>query len=351
MSTPLLILSIISIIIFAIFMAIVLWYLKKLTSKPQDNQSLSLLQGQISDIHRTLDERLKDLNFVTRDITEKVTKLDDTNKQVIGFADQLQNLQNILQNSKLRGNLGEYQLSMVLSNALPPTAYKEQYEFQNGDAVDVAILYKKKIIPVDSKFPLENYNKLLSEKNETEKAKWDKAVSEDIKKRIEETSKYIRPKEGTTEFAFMFIPSEAIYYDILTDNVGALKSNTRSLVEYAMVEKHVYIVAPTTLWVYLQMVVQGLRDEKIENSFGDMQEKLRDLSSHLKGFEIYLKKLGEHLKTTVGAFNDAYKEMGKFGKDVRKITDLDIEITPEKIDKPKGLKEGDDDDDEEEEES
>jgi DNA anti-recombination protein RmuC len=118
-----------------------------------------------------------------------------------------------------------------------------------------------------------------------------------------------------------------------------------------MVEKHVYIVAPTTLWVYLQMVVQGLRDEKIENSFGDMQEKLRDLSSHLKGFEIYLKKLGEHLKTTVGAFNDAYKEMGKFGKDVRKITDLDIEITPEKIDKPKGLKEGDDDDDEHEEES
>ncbi|MCX6737521.1 MAG: DNA recombination protein RmuC, partial [Candidatus Parcubacteria bacterium] len=152
------ILSIISILVFVAGMAIILWYLKQLTSKPQDNQSLSLLQGQISDIHRTLDERLKDLNFVTRAITEKVTRLDDTNKQVIGFADQLQNLQNILQNSKLRGNLGEYQLSMVLSNALPPTAYKEQYEFQNGDKVDVAILYKKKIIPVDSKFPLENYN-------------------------------------------------------------------------------------------------------------------------------------------------------------------------------------------------
>jgi len=289
MSTSLIILSLISLALFVIGMAIILWYLKKITSKPQDDRSLSLLQGQISDIHRTLDERLKDLNFVTRDITEKVTKLDDTNKQIIGFADQLQNLQNILQNSKLRGNLGEYQLSMVLSNALPPTAYKEQYEFQNGDKVDVAILYKKKIIPVDSKFPLENYNRLLSEKNETEKAKWDKAVSEDIKKRIEETAKYIRPKEGTTDFAFMFIPSEAIYYDILTDNVGALKSNTRSLIEYAMVEKHVYIVAPTTLWVYLQMVVQGLKDEKIENSLGDIQEKLRDLVSHLKNMETYFK--------------------------------------------------------------
>ena len=339
------ILSIISLVLFAVGMAIILWYLKKMTSKPQDDRSLSLLQGQISDIHRTLDERLKDLNFATRDITEKVTKLDDTNKQVIGFADQLQNLQNILQNSKLRGNLGEYQLSMVLSNALPPTAYKEQYEFQNGEAVDVAILYKKKIIPVDSKFPLENYNRLLSEKNEIEKAKWDKAVSEDIKKRIEETSKYIRPKEGTTDFAFMFIPSEAIYYDILTNNVGALKSNTRSLVEYAMAEKHVYIVAPTTLWVYLQMVVQGLKDEKIENSLGDIQEKLRDLVSHLRNLETYFKKLGEHLKTTVGAFNDAYKEIGKFGKDVRKITDLDIEIIPERIDKPKNMGVGEDDDD------
>ncbi len=343
------ILSIISIVVFVIGMAIILWYLKKLTSKPLDNQSLSLLQGQISDIHRTLDERLKDLNFATRDITEKVTKLDDTNKQVIGFADQLQNLQNILQNSKLRGNLGEYQLSMVLSNALPPTAYKEQYEFQNGEAVDVAILYKKKIIPVDSKFPLENYNRLLSEKNEVEKAKWDKAVSDDIKKRIEETAKYIRPKEGTTDFAFMFIPSEAIYYDILTNSVGALKSNTRSLVEYAMVEKHVYIVAPTTLWVYLQMVVQGLKDEKIEHSWGDIQEKLRDLVSHLKNLEAYLKKLGDHLKITVGAFNDAYKEMGKFGKDVRKITDLDIEIIPDKLDKPKGLEDEEDDEAEAEE--
>lgn len=348
MPSSFIILSIISLVLFAVGIAVILWYLKKITSKPQDNQSLSLLQGQISDIHRTLDERLKDLNFVTRDITEKVTKLDDTNKQVIGFADQLQNLQNILQNSKLRGNLGEYQLSMVLSNALPPTAYKEQYEFKNGEAVDVAILYKKKIIPVDSKFPLENYNRLLSEKNEIEKAKWDKAVSEDIKKRIEETSKYIRPKEGTTDFAFMFIPSEAIYYDILTNNVGALKSNTRSLIEYAMAEKHVYIVAPTTLWVYLQMVVQGLKDEKIENSLGEIQEKLRDLVSHLKNLETYFKKLGEHLKTTVGAFNDAYKEMGKFGKDVRKITDLDIEIIPDKLDKPKNVDtEGDYDDEEE----
>lgn len=351
MPPSLIILSIISVLVFTIGMAIILWYLKKITNKPQDNQSLSLLQGQISDIHRTLDERLKDLNFATRDITEKVTKLDDTNKQVIGFADQLQNLQNILQNSKLRGNLGEYQLSMVLSNALPPTAYKEQYEFLNGEAVDVAILYKKKIIPVDSKFPLENYNRLLSEKNEVEKAKWDKAVSDDIKKRIEETAKYIRPKEGTTDFAFMFIPSEAIYYDILTNSVGALKSNTRSLVEYAMAEKHVYIVAPTTLWVYLQMVVQGLKDEKIENSLGDIQEKLRDLVSHLKNLETYFKKLGDHLKTAVGAFNDAYKEMSKFGKDVRKITDLDIEITPEKIDKPKTSDEEEDDDTEDDKEN
>lgn len=347
MSLFFVILGIVGIVLWIIGIVIILWNLKKITGRPQDDRSLNLLQGQISDIHRTLDERLKDLNFVTRDITEKVTKLDDTNKQVISFADQLQNLQNILQNSKLRGNLGEYQLSLVLSNALPPAAYKEQYEFQNGEAVDAAIFYKKKIIPVDSKFPLENYNRLLSEKNEAEKAKWDKAVSDDIKKRIEETAKYIRPKEGTTDFAFMFIPSEAIYYDILTNNVGALKSNTRSLVEYAMVDKRVYIVAPTTLWVYLQMVVQGLKDEKLENSLGDIQEKLRDLVSHLKNLETYFKKLGEHLRTSVGAFNDAYKELGKFSKDVHKITDLDIEIIPDKIDKPRNWESESDDEDEE----
>src|SRR3989338_5100208 len=190
---------------------------------------------------------------IIRDVTERLTKLDETNRQVVNFADQLQNLQDILKNPKKRGILGEYYLETVLKNVLrflknvlPPGSYQMQYAFPDGLIVDAVVFVKDKIIPIDSKFSLENYNRLVEEKNPSDREKLERAFRNDLKLRIDETSKYVKPEEGTMEFAFMFIPHEAIYYDLLVAQVGAVKVNTRDLIEYAFKEKKVIIVSPTS---------------------------------------------------------------------------------------------------------
>src|SRR3989339_155267 len=255
----------------AFFSVFLLWRRSKnaFYNNEQSNSFL-LLQNQINEISHLLDERMKDTSRVIesqfgksasiiRDVTERLTKLDETNKQVVSFADQLKNFENILKNPKQRGILGEYMLETVLKNILPPAAYEIQYKFTDGEIVDAAVFTKEGIIPIDSKFSLENYNKIVEEKDETKKEEYEKIFKMDLKRRIDETSKYIRPKEGTTDFALMFIPAEGIYYDLLINQVGAIKVNTRDLIEYAFRERHVIIISPTTFHAYLQTILQGLR--------------------------------------------------------------------------------------------
>ena len=206
-----------------------------------DSAALGLLQQQLNQVSQTLDSKLTESNRamqeqfgqsfkVIRDVTQKLTELDSTNKQVVGFAQQLQSLENILKNPKQRGILGEYYLETVLKNVLPPQSFQMQYKFKNGEIVDAAVFVKDKIIPIDSKFSLENYNKIVNEKDETAKIALEKIFKTDLENRIDETSKYIRPDEGTMEFALMFIPSEGIYYDLLINEVGSVKVNTRDLI-------------------------------------------------------------------------------------------------------------------------
>ncbi len=312
----------------------------------KDDQSFLMLQGQLNEMSKTLDSKLNDSNQmihskmtesldIVKNVTQSLTKLDETNKQVMGFAQQLQSLENILKNPKQRGILGEYYLETVLKNVLPPNSYQMQYKFNNGEIVDAVVFAKEGIIPIDSKFSLENYNKILDARDDGEKETLEKLFKQDLKNRIDETSKYIRPKEKTMEFAFMFIPSEAIYYDLLVNKVGAVKVNTRDLIEYAFRERKVIIVSPTTFLAYLQTVMQGLRALKIEESVKDILKHVSNLQNHIISYEEYLKKLGNNLGTTVNMYNSAYKEFGKIDKDVVKITGKETKIEPELIDKPK----------------
>jgi len=325
--------------------ATIFWFLNKKGSN-KDDQSLVMLQNQISEISRSLDQKLGDSNKmmqgqlsestkIVRDVTEKLTKLDETNKQVLNFSDQLKNLQDILKNPKQRGVLGEYFLEETLKNVLPPNAYQMQYKFKNGDIVDAVVFVKDKIIPVDSKFSLENYERILNENNKEERLKLEKQFKLDLKNRIDETSKYVRPGEKTMDFAFMFIPSEAIYYDLLVNKVGAVKVTTRDLIEYAFKDKHVIIVSPTSFLAYLQTVLQGLRALQIEESAKEIMERVEKLSKHIVNYDEFLRKLGGHLGTTVNTYNTAYKEFKKIDKDVVKITGAESKIEPEIIDKPK----------------
>ena len=187
---------------------------------------------------------------------------------------------------------------------------------------------------VSSKFSLENYNKILEEREQSEREKLEKAFRQDLKNRINETSKYIRPKEGTMDFAFMFIPSEGIYYDLLVNQVGAVKANTRDLIEYAFQQKKVIIVSPTSFMAYLQTVLQGLRALQIEESAKEIRQNVEVLGRHVANYDTFLGKLGSSLGTTVNHYNTAHKELKKIDKDVLKISGTSAGVEPLEIGKP-----------------
>lgn len=325
-------------------LALIFFILLKKKKSPE-SESLVMLQQQLSELRQVLDSKLGEsvksmqMQFnesakIIRDVTEKLTKLDDTNKQVIGFAEQLQSLENILTNPKQRGILGEYYLETVLKNILPPNAYQMQYDFGDGDIVDAVIFVKDKLIPIDSKFSLENYNRIAQEKDKVERIKLEKQFKIDLKNRIDETAKYVKPNKGTMDFAFMFIPAEAIYYDLLVNQIGAIKVATRDLIEYAFKDKHVIIVSPTSFHAYLQTVLQGLRALQIEESAKEIRKRVEMLARHLGSYEEYMQKLGNNLGTTVNMYNSAYKEFGKIDKDVMKITEGKSEMEIKQLDKP-----------------
>ena len=301
-------------------------------------QDLKGIQEEIRDTREknieSLQNQWKESSKIIKDVTANLEKIHSDNKHVIDVKDQLGKLTDVLANPKQRGILGEYFLETLLKNIFQPGQYKSQYQFKNGEIVDAAIFVKEKIIPVDSKFSLENYNKILEEKDALRKEELEKIFKQDLKKRIEETAKYIRPEEGTMDFAFMFIPSEGVYYDLLINQVGGIKNNTVDLIEYAFKEKHVIIVSPTSFYAYLQTVLQGLKALQIEESAKQIKKQVESLQKHLLSYNTYLQKLGNNLSTTVNAYNQTYREFNKIDKDVVKITESKKTIEPLQIEKP-----------------
>jgi len=301
----------------------------------QLNHMRQILDNRLSDSTKAIQSQFTQSSKIIRDVTERLTKLDETNKQVIGFAEQLQSLENILKNPKQRGILGEYYLEELLKNVFSPDQYQMQYKFKDGQVVDAVIfLGKDKIIPVDSKFSLENYNRIIEERDSGKREKLEKIFKQDLKNRIEETAKYIRPNEKTLEFAFMFIPAEAVYYDLLVNKIGTIKSNTRDLIDYAVREKHVHIVSPTSFYAYLQTILQGLRAMQIEKSAKEIYKRVEILGRHIANYEEYLRKLGSNLTSTVSAYNNSYKAFGRIDKDVMKITEGESKVEIQQLEKP-----------------
>jgi len=311
------------------------------TSQDQFGKTAGLMQGVTGQANKMMMEMHAQSQKVISEVSEKLAKLDETNKQVINFSGQLQNLQDILQNPKQRGILGEFFLEETLKNVLPPGAFAMQYKMgkdKNGTSdiiVDAVVFVKDKIIPIDSKFSLENYQKILDTRDAAERESLEKVFRQDLKNRIDETSKYIKPEMGTMDFAFMFIPSEAIYYDLLINKVGAVKINTRDLIEYAFRDRKVIIVSPTSFLAYLQTVLQGLKAMKIEETAKEIQANVEKLGRHLNSYDEYFQKLGNSLSTTVNHYNSAYKEFKKVDKDVIRITGEESKIEVLELERPK----------------
>lgn len=263
---------------------------------------------------------IKDITDKVSEVREKVAEVREANKQVFTIAEQLQSLEKVLKHQKQRGNLGEASLELILSNILPANGFKMQHGFSNGEVVDAVIMTRDGLIPVDAKFSLDNYARLMNERDDVRRAELEKMFVQDLKKRIDETAKYVRPEEGTLPFAFMFIPAEGIYYDLLVNEVGGVKVNTRSLIDYAYNDKKVIIVSPTTFAAYLQSVLYGLKAFKVEENVKKIEGNVSQLMKHLGAYEEYFKKMGTTLSTVVNHYNAADKELKKIDKDVLKIT-------------------------------
>jgi DNA recombination protein RmuC len=313
-----------------------------------DTRSMLLLQNAVQELARSMDTRLHESNRqiqetmrgqhgessrLIKEITQEITSVKEIGRQTQTFAEQLQNLQDILKNPKQRGILGEYYLETVLKNVMSPTDYRIQYEFKNGEIVDAVVVVDKKLVPVDSKFSLDNYTRFVSATvGSPERAALEKTFVNDLKLRIQETAKYIRPEEGTMNFAFMFIPSEGIYYDLLTNQVGG--SENENLIQRAASKYKVIIVSPTSFLAYLQTVLQGLKALEIEKHAAEIQKRVGELVKHIEKHEEYYQKMGTALTTTVSHFNNGYKELGKIDKDVLRIAGSKADVEPITLDKP-----------------
>ncbi|MCG2689730.1 DNA recombination protein RmuC [Candidatus Parcubacteria bacterium] len=302
--------------------------------KESSESNLGFLQDQLKEGRVSAQQQIQESSRLIEKITKEISALTSTNQQVVSVAEQLRGLEDILKNPKQRGILGEYTLETLLKGGFTPKNYQMQYAFKDGQIVDAVLFLADKIIPIDSKFSLENYNRIVVEKDQTKKEQLEKVFKQDLKNRIDETAKYIRPEEGTFDFALMFIPAEGIYYDLMVNEVGAVKSNTRDLLEYAVWEKNVHIVSPNSFYAYLQTILQGLKAFEIEKSAKDIISNVSVLRKHLLGFDEYMQKLGGHLGTACNTYNLAYKELNKIDKDVVKITGQERQIEPLTIDKP-----------------
>jgi len=336
---------------------VIIYIINQRLSDQKDSNGVSLIKSDLTELSRginnlqqvvgdklernsttmqaSMQKQLSESAKLVSDVTQRLAKLDETNRRVVDVADELKTLQNVLQNPKQRGVFGEYYLESVLDNILPSKNYQMQYKFKDGEIVDaVVFLDRGQILPIDSKFSLENYNRMVGEDKKPEREKLLARVRADLKNRIDETSKYIRPSEKTMDFAFMFIPSESLYYDLLIGDVGT-GSSARDLIEYAFRDKKVIIVSPTSFMAYLQTVLQGLRSLQIEEQAKDIQIRVGKLGQHIGRFDDYMQKLGKSLGTTVGHYNDAHKELGKVDKDVIKIAGAETGVDPLLLDKPR----------------
>lgn len=332
-------------------LVIILALLVALFFRPQakeGGEGFMLLQKQMETLERSLDTRMhastKEMHDTVRaqlgessklikEITEEITSVKEIGRQTQSFAEQLQSLQDILKNPKQRGILGEYYLETVLKNVLPPGMYKIQHPFKNGEIVDAAVFVNERLVPVDSKFSLENYNRFVSApQGSAERSALEKTFVNDLKLRIQETAKYIRPEEGTMDFAFMFIPSEGIYYDLLTNQVGA--GEDENLIQRAASKYKVIIVSPTSFLAYLQTVLQGLKALEIEKRAEEIQKRVGELVKHITKTHEYYGKIGASLGTTISHYNNGYKELAKVDKDVYRITGTKSGVEPLALEKP-----------------
>jgi DNA recombination protein RmuC len=268
---------------------------------------------------QTIGERLDTAARAYANVTNKLAQLEESNKRIYDVGKDISSLQEILRSPKLRGTIGELFLGNLLAQILPSEHYIEQHRFQSGEVVDAVVkLRDNMLVPVDSKFPLENFQKMLAAPDE-EKDSHKKMFVNDVKKHIDKIAKqYILPDEGTLNLALMYIPAENVYYETI---VKGIEEN--DLVHYAH-SRNVIPVSPNSFYVYLQTILLGLRGMQIESSAREMMQNLTRLKGDLERFNGDYLLVGKHLTNASRAFDDSRKRLEKFDNKFEKVAQVEL---------------------------
>jgi DNA recombination protein RmuC len=272
---------------------------------------------QLLDSSGEISKRLDNAARVIGDVQKNIGSLSEASKQIFEVGKNISTLQEILQPPKLRGGLGEQFLGELLSQILPSQFFTLQYMFANGERVDAVVRLGEKLVPIDSKFPLDNFKRIIECKTEEEKKTYQKTFYRDVKKHIDDiASKYILPQEGTYDFALLYIPAENVYYETITkdDSFGEEKG----VLNYAL-KKKVIPVSPNSFYAYLQVIVLGLKGFQIERHALEIQALLAGLGKDLRTFQEDFQLVGKHLNNALSKFDDARKKLDKFGFKLEQI--------------------------------
>jgi DNA recombination protein RmuC len=287
------------------------------------------MDRRLGELDTKVDRRLEHASKQTNAIHKQLGEVGQATSQLAEQAKDLGQLQQILRPPKARGGFGELLLENLLRDRLPPTAYSFQYGFAGGERVD-AVIRVDRIVPIDSKFPLDNFERMVAAENDIERQQFEKLFARDVKGHVDSiASKYIRPDEGTYDFAFMYLPAEAIYYELVCGKTGAL-------LDYAH-GKRVLPVSPTTLTAYLQVVVLGLKGLQIEQHAHEVMAYCAQLETDFGKFKEDFELVGTHLGRAQNKFGDAEKRLGRFETKLEHAIDSQGELQAEAQELPRAV--------------
>ena len=245
-----------------------------------------------------------------QEVQSRLAQMDEANKRILEVGRSIASLQEILRAPKVRGGLGEFLLGDLLAQIMPAEYFSLQYSFKSGERVDAVIRLSQGLVPVDAKFPLENFQKSLLAQDESARKSFLKLFTADVKKHVESiASKYILPHEGTCDFALMYIPAENVYYEAFIKDEAT--GEGKGLREYTF-EKHVIPVSPNSFYAYLHTILLGLRGLKVEESAREIIKHLAGLRGQMVRFQEEFRKLGKHLEQSRGSYDLAQRQMEKF---------------------------------------
>lgn len=283
----------------------------------QVNQQLQMVNQQLQNSSGQIGQRLDTARQVIGEVREKLGELSKTSEQIHEVGKNIASLQEILRPPKLRGGLGEQFLGELLSQILPPEFYSLQYPFSSGERVDAVVRLGEKLVPIDSKFPLDNFRRIIECKTEEEKKSFKKIFYRDVKKHIDDiASKYILPQEGTYDFALLYIPAENVYYEIITKDESF--GEEKGVLNYALTKK-VIPVSPNSFYAYLQVIVLGLKGLQIEKGAQKIQALLSGLKKDIGGFQEDFQLVGKHISNAMNKFEEARRRLDKFSFKLEQI--------------------------------